>query len=63
MSSTDTVTVRLPITSVPFVLLTVNCAVTSLLLASFTTAVPLISFVRLHTFVLLGLLVSRPLTV
>ena len=63
LSSTDTVTSRAVISKAPSVFVTSNWAVTSLPAASFTTAVPLIAFVRLHTFVLAGSLVVRPSTV
>ena len=51
------------ISSVPFFVLTMNCAVTSFLAASLTIAVPLISLSALMTSVDLGSLVSRPSTV
>ena len=47
----------------PFKVTTLNCSVTSLPSSSFTTAVPLISLIVSTTFVLLGSLVVRPLTV
>ena len=63
LSATETVTSLAVISSFPSVLLTVNCAVTSLSAASLTTAVPVIAFVRSHTSVLEGSLVVSPLTV
>ena len=63
LSATLTVIGRAVTSSVPSVVLTMNCDVTLFPPASFTTAVPLMAFVSVATSVLDGLLVVSPETV